>query len=280
MQTDYFRIEKAIRYLENHFKDQPDLEELARYVNLSRYHFQRLFSRWAGVSPKRFLQFLTIDYAKQLLEQHCSVLDASYQAGLSGPGRLHDVFVTVDAVTPGEFKSRGERLRIHYGIHPSPFGDCLLAVTERGICGLSFIDDAGVKEAVADLQLRWENAALSENPRRTGPLMELIFRAPEGGPGRSVELFLKGTNFQIKVWEALLRIPPGFVCSYEDVAAFLGRPAALRAVGNAVASNPVAYLIPCHRVIRKVGAFGEYRYGAARKKIMIGWEMAKKDRER
>jgi AraC family transcriptional regulator of adaptative response/methylated-DNA-[protein]-cysteine methyltransferase len=145
---------------------------------------------------------------------------------------------------------------------------------------LSFIDAAGVKEAVADLQLRWENAALSENPRRTGPLMELIFRAPEGGPGRSVELFLKGTNFQIKVWEALLRIPPGFVCSYEDVAAFLGRPAALRAVGNAVASNPVAYLIPCHRVIRKVGAFGEYRYGAARKKIMIGWEMAKKDRER
>ena len=276
MSTEYLRIEKAINYLEEHFQDQPNLQELAEHLNMSPFHFQRVFKSWAGISPKRFLQFLTIDYAKKMLDKNRSVLDATYESGLSSPGRLHDLFVTIDGVTPGEFKTKGIGIEIVYGIHSSPFGECLLAITERGICGLTFTTDKGLGEALADLQSQWEQARLRESTQTTKPFLDQIFPASPGDGRRSVRLFLKGTNFQIKVWEALLRIPQGFVCSYEEIAGYLGKPTAARAVGSAVAANPVAYIIPCHRVIRKIGAIGDYRHGTTRKKAMIGWEAAQR----
>lgn len=278
MSADYLRVEKAIDYLEENFRDQPSLIELAEHLNMSPFHFQRMFKRWAGISPKRFLQFLTIEHAKKLLDENRNVLDATYESGLSSPGRLHDLFVGIDAVTPGEFKSKGTGVEITYGIHPSPFGECLLALTERGVCALIFLSGGKRREAVADLQSQWEEARLSESPQKTKPLLDQIFRPAPHASKPSISLFLKGTNFQIKVWQALLRIPPGCVCSYEDVAKYLGEPAAARAVGNAVAANPVVLIIPCHRVIRKIGVFGNYRHGTARKKAMIGWEVAQRYR--
>jgi AraC family transcriptional regulator of adaptative response/methylated-DNA-[protein]-cysteine methyltransferase len=278
MSTDYTLIEKAIKYLEDNAQGQPSLEEVARHVNLSPYHLQRLFRHWVGISPKRFLQFLTIEYAKDLLSESQSILEATYESGLSSPSRMHDLFVTIDAVTPGEFSKQGTGLRIRYGIHPSPFGECLVAVTERGICDLSFITEAGREECVADLHQRWSQADLNESPQTTQPLFDQVFPYTPHNDKRSVTLFLHGTNFQIKVWEALLRIPPGFVCSYEDVARYVAKPGAARAVGNAVGCNPVAYIIPCHRVIRKMGLFGNYRWDETRKKVMLGWEAAGRHR--
>jgi AraC family transcriptional regulator of adaptative response/methylated-DNA-[protein]-cysteine methyltransferase len=276
MSTDYVHIEAAIRYLDENFQQQPSLDEIAGHVNMSPYHFQRLFRRWVGISPKRFLQFLTIEYAKTLLDKSRSVLDVTYETGLSSPGRMHDLFVTIDAVTPGEFSRHGAGLKIWYGIHPSPFGLCLLAATERGICDLSFITDAGRELCLADLHQRWKQADLDENPLITQALFDQIFPpTPENGK-RSVTLFVRGTNFQIKVWEALLRIPTGLVSSYEDIARYIGNPNAARAVGNAVANNPISYIIPCHRVIRKMGLIGNYRWNPTRKKAMLAWEAAQR----
>ncbi len=273
MASDYYRIETTIRYLENNFQAQPSLEELAAYLKLSPFHFQRLFRRWAGISLKRFLQFLTLSYAKQLLKDSRSVLDAGYAAGLSGPGRLHDLFVTFDAVTPGEFKNQGFDLRISYGFHPSPFGRCLLALTDRGICALAFLDSTELDAALDRLQKSWPMAVLTPDTGSTGLLVKRIFSEPDSR--QPLNLLVKGTNFQIKVWEALLRIPSGCVCSYEDIASRIGRSGAARAVGAAVGSNPVAWMIPCHRVIRKSGHTGGYRWGTARKKAMLDWEAAK-----
>jgi len=278
MPTDYSRVEKAINYLEENFQDQPNLQELASHLNMSSFHFQRVFRRWAGISPKRFLQFLTIEHAKKVLDENKSVLDATYDAGLSSPGRLHDLFVTIDAITPGEYKTKGMGLEITYGIHPTPFGECLLAVTERGICGLNFINGESRQGTVAALQQQWEGARLKEDNQETKHYLEKIFATTPPDDNPATRLFLKGSNFQIKVWAALLRIPFGSVCSYGDVAAHLDQPGAARAVGNAVAANPVAYIIPCHRVIRNIGVFGDYRYGSARKKAMIGWEAARRYR--
>jgi AraC family transcriptional regulator of adaptative response/methylated-DNA-[protein]-cysteine methyltransferase len=279
MPADYVRIERAIHYIEENFQDQPSLQELAAHLSLSPFHFQRLFKRWVGISPKRFLQFLTVDHAKKLLNENQSILDTTYESGLSSPGRLHDLFVTIDAVTPGQFKTKGVGIEIHYGIHPSPFGECLLAVTERGICGLTFVTEGGRTGAVASLQNQWHEAELSEDPQLTKPLLDQIFGPDPQGGRQPLTLFLKGTNFQMKVWEALLRIPPGSICSYEDIAKTIGKPTAARAVGNAVGANPVAYVIPCHRVIKKTGIFGNYGSGPARKKAMIGWEAAQRYRE-
>jgi AraC family transcriptional regulator of adaptative response/methylated-DNA-[protein]-cysteine methyltransferase len=276
MPSDYVRIEKAIAYLEANHQEQPDLDRLARHVGLSPFHFQRLFRRWCGISPKRFLQFLTIQYAKGLLEESRSILDATFESGLSSPGRLHDLFVTVEAVTPGEYKQEGAGLEISYGIHQSPFGECLLAVTERGVCGLAFLGPLGKKEALADLASRWPKARFFERPELTSPIFRAIFpkKAHEGG--RKVTLYLAGTNFQLKVWEALLRIPPGRLVSYEDIAGLIGQKEATRAVGAAVGANPISYIIPCHRVIRKIGLFGDYHWGAVRKKAIIGYEAARR----
>jgi AraC family transcriptional regulator of adaptative response/methylated-DNA-[protein]-cysteine methyltransferase len=267
---DYQRIEQAIRYIEANAQAQPELGEIAANLNLSEYHFQRLFTRWAGISPKRFLQFLTKENAKQLLAHSADLLEATYETGLSSPGRLHDLFVQTEAVTPGEYKSRGRGIQIAYGFHPTPFGECLLAVTGRGICCLAFVD-GNRPSALAQLKRDWTNAALTEAPTRTAPVVEQIFNPT---PGTPFSVHLRGTNFQIKVWEALLRLPPGQVTSYESLAEQVCSVKASRAVGNAVAHNPVAYLIPCHRVLQKSGNFGNYRYGPTRKKAILGREMA------
>jgi len=274
---DYQRIEQAITYLGQSFREQPDLREVARRVHLSEFHFQRLFRRWAGISPKRFLQFLTVEYAKKLLAESSDLLRVSYDSGLSSPGRLHDLFVNTEAVTPGEFKKQGAGVEISYGFHSSPFGDCLLATTDRGICSLSFIAPGKRNPAIRQLKSKWPNAQFRENPRATQPFADQIFSQGKGDKTRSINLFLQGTNFQIKVWEALLKIPPGFMLSYEDIAASLGKPGAARAVGNAISQNPIAYVIPCHRVIRKVGQIGDYRWGSARKKAMLAWEAARRE---
>lgn len=275
---DYQMVEQAIAYLENNARRQPDLTELAQALHVSESHLQRLFRRWAGVSPKRFLQYLTLGYAKSLLEESRSLLDVAYQAGLSGSGRLHDLFVTLEAVTPGEYRRGGEGIVIRYGTHPSPFGSCLLAATDRGICRLDFLQGDGAVPILAALQRDWPGARLEHDEAFTAPLAERAFRPPDGFKAPLV-LYVRGTNFQIQVWQALLRIPVGQVLSYEDVAARVGRPTASRAVGNAVGNNPVGYLIPCHRVIRKTGRFGNYGGGPLRKRAMLGWEMAAQERD-
>jgi AraC family transcriptional regulator of adaptative response/methylated-DNA-[protein]-cysteine methyltransferase len=272
LSDDYLRIEQAIQYLDNHYQDQPSLEEVAASLGLSEFHFQRLFTRWAGVSPKRFLQFVTKENAKGLLDQSENLLDATHQVGLSSLGRLHDLFVSTEAVSPGEYKSRGAGVTIRYGLHPTPFGQCLIGMTERGICHLSFVQTSE-GDAIDALVADWAQAQMIEDQRSTAPLVAPIFDLSQRG-GRPLRLFLRGTNFQIKVWEALLNIPAGAVTSYQRVATQIGKPTALRAVGTAVGQNPIAVLIPCHRVIRKMGEFGNYRYGPARKKALLGWEAA------
>jgi AraC family transcriptional regulator of adaptative response/methylated-DNA-[protein]-cysteine methyltransferase len=273
--TDYALVAQAIRYLGQNFHEQPSLEDLAAALNLSPFHLQRVFSRWAGISPKRFLQFLTVDYAKTRLAAAQSVLDAAYDAGLSGPGRLHDLFVTVDAVTPGEYKNKGAGLEIHVGYHATPFGNCLLATTARGVVALNFLDiDHTWEEAFAELHKSWGAATITVDPNATAPLAERIFAPQE--ELTPLRILVKGTNFQVKVWEALLRIPSGAVCTYADVARTIHNPAATRAVGGAVGANAIAYLIPCHRVIRQGGIVSDYRWGATRKRALIGWEAARR----
>ncbi len=270
---DYDRIARAITYLDRHAETQPGLAEMARAAGLSEFHFQRLFRRWAGVSPKRFLQHLTARRAKTALGTGRSVLEATYDAGLSGPGRLHDLLVAVDAVTPGEFKTAGAGLTIRYGIHPTPFGDCLIAVTPRGICALEFVEPGTRRDAAARLREAWGGADLREAPDVTAPYAARIFES--AGDDRPLTLFLRGTNFQLKVWEALLRVPEGVTVTYGDLALLAGTPSAARAVGSAVGRNPIAYVIPCHRVIRATGAVGGYRWGEARKRAMLAWESAR-----
>lgn len=271
---DYLRIEQAIQYLEAHYQQQPKLHEIAQSIGLSEYHFQRLFTRWAGISPKRFLQFLTKEGAKDLLKRSANLLDAAYTVGLSSSGRLHDLFVQTEAVTPGEYKARGAGLTIRYGFHPTPFGECLLGLTERGICHLGFTQN-GREAALSNLKTDWNGASLLEDSSATDALITRIFSVEH--VSTPIPLFLAGTNFQLKVWEALLRIPSGGVSTYESLAAEIGQPAAARAVGTAVGRNLVAVLIPCHRVIRKTGEFGNYRYGAARKKALLAWEIGQRE---
>jgi len=269
---DYQRVEQAIRYLEANFQNQPGLEEIATSVHLSPYHFQRLFQRWAGISPSRFLQFLTLEYAKERLRASQSVLDAALDAGLSGPGRLHDLFVTFEALTPGEYKQQGSGLEIAYGFHDTPFGRCLLATTHRGICGVRFLEGGAEDSSLAQIGAEWPRARFVEDAGGTQALVERIFAPAQRGQERPFHLLLKGTNFQVSVWRALLAIPAGDVVSFEALSGSLGRPRSTRAVANAIARNPVAYLVPCHRVIRKAGETARYRWGAARKKAMLAWE--------
>jgi len=271
--TDYERIERAIRYLEENYQDQPDLKALARGAGLSEFHFQRLFRRWAGVSPKRFVQYLTAGHAVRMLRASRPNLEAAYEAGLSGGGRLHDLFINLHAVTPGEMKRAGAGLTIQYGFHPSPFGACLIGATSRGVCHLSFLSVEDRRGALRELTAEWPRAQFEEAPRVTAPLARQLFTRINGN-SPAIDLHVRGTNFQIKVWEALLRIPPGDVVSYEDLARHIHAPRAVRAVANAVANNPVAFLIPCHRVIRKSGALGGYRWGETRKKVLLAWEAA------
>ena len=267
---DPSQVERALEWLSRNFERQPSLAEAAGHVGLSEYHFQRRFRRQVGLSPKKYVQFLTLERAKEALAKSRSVLDAAYAAGLSGPGRLHDLFVNVEAMTPGEYKHRGEGLAIRYGTHPTPFGQCLIMLTDRGVCGLAFTSPARRDQAFSDLARGFESAAFIEDAGATAGVAATMFGAPAGAGG--LTLHLRGTPFQIKVWRALLAIPPGCVTSYGDLARRVGAPRASRAAGNAAASNPVAWIIPCHRVIRASGVLGEYRWGGGRKLAMLSLE--------
>lgn len=284
LSDDYTRVEQAIRFIETNFRRQPSLEEISKSVGLSEFHFQRLFGRWVGITPKRFLQFLTKEYAKKLLEGSEDVLDVSYNAGLSGPGRLHDLLVSTEAMSPGEYRQKGEGLLIRYGIHPSPFGECMLALTARGICGLHFLRDGGPAGGgggagvEARLREEWPRAEIIRDQEATRGLVEQVFSFPPDSPPAPLHLYIRGTNFQIKVWEALLKIPLGRAVSYEDVARHIGLPSASRAVGNAVGANPIPILIPCHRVIKKIGGFGNYGEGPERKMAILAWEGALREK--
>ena len=269
LNADYARIEKAIRYLDTNRAAQPELGDVAKFVGLSAAHFQRMFTRWAGISPKRFLQHRTAQVVKRLLREHRSVLDASYEAGLSGSSRLHDLLVNAEAVLPGEYQRAGEGVVVKFGFQPSPFGECLIAVTPRGICHLAFVHPVSRGEALERMKHDWPRATLVADQAATRTAVASAF--PIGGSKKlpPLALHIKGTNFQLKVWDALLKIPDGGVTTYGDIAESLHLPGASRAVGTAVGSNPVSWLIPCHRVIRSTGELGGYAWGIERKKVML-----------
>jgi len=267
---DYARVERAISYLKENFEDQPELETIAEAVGLSTAHFQCMFKRWAGISPKHFAQYLTLDYARQCLADSAFVLDVNSDSIFPGADRLHDLCVTYDAMTLGDYKHDGDGIEIVYGVHPSPFGPCFIGQTERGICALGFVDGAASSTPLEDFKERWCNADFHEDYGQTARTSARIF----GAAREKLALDLRGTNFQLKVWEALLRIPPGAVVSYDALANVLAKPGAARAVGSAVAANPVSYLVPCHRVIRKSGRFQNYYWGPERKRAMLVWEAA------
>lgn len=266
---DYERIAQAIVFMRQNHLSQPDLVTVAQHVHLSEYHFQRLFTHWAGISPKRFLQYLTVEYAKSKITQTKSLLDLTVDVGLSSPGRLHDLFVNLEAMSPGEFKAHGEGLQIRYGVHDTPFGKSLIATTPRGICNLHFLDPE--QDAEKLLRLDWRKAEIIRDPKATQEINHRIFN-PTFRSSKPLRLFVKGTNFQVQIWRALLRIPFGDMTTYQTVAEMIGRPTATRAVGNAVGNNPVAYLIPCHRVIRYSGDLGGYHWGMERKAVILCWE--------
>jgi AraC family transcriptional regulator, regulatory protein of adaptative response / methylated-DNA-[protein]-cysteine methyltransferase len=273
---NYQRIEQAIRYLEENFQRQPELDEVAEKVHLSPFHFQRIFTEWAGISPKRFLQYLTVDFLKKKLQETRNLNEAAEAAGLSAQSRVYDLFTTLEAVTPLEYKQRGRGIRVEYGIHETPFGQALMGVTERGVCWLSFLStDEDPHFELEKMKEHWHQSVFHHNEPVTNEYMQKIFSRKSTSD--KVHLLVKGTNFQVKVWQALLQLPMGSVTTYQDIACRIHQPRALQAVGSAVGSNHIAYLIPCHRVIRKDGVLGQYRWDAVRKKSIIGWEMAAYD---
>lgn len=274
--TDFRKVSDAILFIRTQALAQPSLDEVAARIGLSPFHFQRLFQRWAGVSPKRFLQYLTSTHAKRRLATSASLLETSWDVGLSSSGRLHDLFVTVDAVTPGEFKSGGAGLRIDWGIHPSPFGDCLIGVTARGICALHFVDE-DPETALARLSADWPAAELRQQQQHTRTSAEIIFARLNDLEQKPLPLLLKGTNLQLQVWQALLKIPHGQITSYGQIAQQIGKPGAARAVGNAIGNNPIAWLIPCHRVLRGDGHIGGYRWRTERKLAILTREWGEKE---
>lgn len=270
----YALVGDALAHIAEHWGEHPSLAELAERAGMSEHHFQRVFTRWAGLSPKKFLSLVSLDRAKEALHGSGSVLDASFDAGLSGPGRLHDLFVTVEAMTPGDYKRMAEGLTIRWGWHEGPFGETLLLRTDRGLCGLAFLDARGRAACFADMAARWPKARLVEDRAAVADDMARIFADRSADGNRpELRLLLKGTQFQVKVWEALMRLPPAGVTTYGDLARRLGMEAgAARAVGTAVGANPVSWLIPCHRVIRNSGMLGGYRWGLPRKVAMLGHE--------
>lgn len=271
--SDYDRIAQAISFITGKVSGQPALADIAAHLNMSPYHFQRLFCRWAGVTPKRFLQVLTLERAKQLLSEPRPLLEVSDAVGLSSGSRLYDHFVQLEAVTPGEYKKGGAGLTIEYAVHDTPFGQAFIAITTKGICYFSFLDYPDIDVILSDLSGKWPHAVLLENYQRTLAITQTMFER-EKKPDRPLSLYVSGTNFQVSVWKALLRIPPGRVMSYSRVAAGIGHPRSARAVGTAIGANPVAFLIPCHRVIRLSGNPGGYRWGETRKHAMHAWESA------
>lgn len=269
---NYQRIAGAINYIKLNFKEQPNLDEVAEKVNLSPFHFQRMFTEWAGISPKKFLQYLSVEYAKSILkEKQATLFDAAFATGLSGTGRLHDLFINIEGMTPAEYKNGGKALSINYSFAESPFGNIIVASTSKGICYLAFADDP--EKAFGELQAQFPNAAYHQVVDLIQQNALFIFKK-DWSQLSNVKLHLKGTAFQLKVWEALLRIPMGGLYSYGLLAQNIQLPNAGRAVGSAVGDNPVAFLIPCHRVIRSTGEFGQYHWGSIRKSAIIGWEAA------
>lgn len=272
--SDYDRIAEAISFIVSRVNSQPGLEEIARHLHLSPFHFQRLFSRWAGVTPKKFLQVLTVERAKQLLSESKPLLEVSDSLGLSSSSRLYDHFVHLEAVTPGEYKLGGAGLTIEYGLHDTPFGKALIATTPRGICSFAFLERTEIDGHLAGLQKKWPHALLHENRQRTLAVIKSMF-GEEMKLNRPLSLHVSGTNFQISVWKALLQLPPATVTSYSKVATAIGHPRSARAVGLAVGANPVAFLIPCHRVIQQSGKLGGYHWGETRKQAIHAWESAR-----
>ena len=273
--TDYERIKKAIEFIQANFQQQPDLDAVAKEVYLSPFHFQRLFKDWAGVSPKKFLQYISLQHAKKLLHEH-TVSDTAYETGLSGSSRLHDLFISIEGMTPGEYKNGGGQLQINYSFAETPFGNIIVASTAKGICHLAFADDE--KDALQQLQFQFPNAQFRQVVDTIQQNALFIF-TQDWKDLSKIKLHLKGTAFQIKVWEALLKIPMGDVSTYSGIANSINNPNASRAVGTAIGDNPVAFLIPCHRVISSTDDFGQYHWGSIRKTAMIGWEAAKTNPE-
>ena len=274
--SDYDRIAQAITFITHRVNSQPTLDEIAAHIHLSPFHFQRLFCRWAGVTPKRFLQTLTLERAKQLLSESKPLLEIADTLGLSSGSRLYDHFVHLEAVTPGEFKTGGVGLTIEYGVHDTPFGKVFIATTPRGICNLAFVEHKGIDEHLAGLYKKWPHAEMHENHDRTLVVIEAMFSIGQRNVvDRPLSLHVSGTNFQTSVWKALLEIPPGTVASYSQVATAIGHPRSARAVGLAVGANPVAFLIPCHRVIQQSGKLGGYHWGETRKHAIHAWEAAR-----
>ncbi|MDE1982422.1 MAG: bifunctional helix-turn-helix domain-containing protein/methylated-DNA--[protein]-cysteine S-methyltransferase [Betaproteobacteria bacterium] len=274
--SDYDRIAQAIAYLTRHANSQPTLADVAAHLQLSPFHFQRLFCRWVGVTPKRYLQVLTVERAKQLLRESRPLLDVTDAVGLSSGSRLHDHFIHLEAATPGEFKAAGEGMTIGCGLHETPFGPVFIAATARGICGLEFVEGGGIETARTRLARKWPYAHIRENQSQTRALAGALFSG-NVSPDRPLSLYVSGTNFQVSVWKALLQIPSGQIASYAGIAKAIGRPRASRAVGGAVGDNPIAFAIPCHRVICQNGDLGGYHWGEIRKHAIHAWEAARQD---
>ena len=267
--ADYAVVRRAIEFITNRWRDQPSIEAIADHVGLSPSHFQHVFKRWAGLTPKAFLQAITIERARELLRDSASVLDAAYDVGLSGPGRLHDLFVTHEALTPGDY--RRDDLVLAYGFHPSPFGEAIVVAAPRGMAGLGFVDGDRAA-ALADMARRWPRARLAEDRQATAPYAARAFDPEHWAPDTPLRLVMIGTDFEVRVWETLLSVPMGRATTYSDIARKIGRPTAARAVGAAVGKNPISFVVPCHRVLGRSGALTGYHWGLARKQAIIGWE--------
>jgi AraC family transcriptional regulator of adaptative response/methylated-DNA-[protein]-cysteine methyltransferase len=270
--ADYDVVRRAIGHIRGHWRDQPEIEAIAEAAGVTPTELHHLFRRWAGLTPKAFLQALTLDGARRLLRNSASVLDATYEVGLSGPGRLHDLFVTHEAMSPGEWKSGGEGLTVRFAFHPSPFGSALVMATERGLAGLAFADHGEEPAALADMKRRWPRAAYVEDSARTAAIAKRIFDPAQWQPQQPLRVVLIGTDWEVRVWEALLQIPMGRLVTYSDIAGKVRSPAAARAVGAAVGKNPVSFVVPCHRVVGKSGELTGYHWGITRKRAMLGWE--------
>jgi AraC family transcriptional regulator of adaptative response/methylated-DNA-[protein]-cysteine methyltransferase len=270
--ADYDVVRRAIGHIRGHWREQPEIEAIAEAASVTPTELHHLFRRWAGLTPKAFLQALTLDGARQLLRDSASVLDATYEVGLSGPGRLHDLFVTHEAMSPGEWKTGGEGLTIRFGFHPSPFGSALVMATERGLAGLAFADPGEERAALADMKARWPRAIYVEDSARTAIVAKRIFDQSQWQPSQPLRVVLIGTDWEVRVWEALMQIPMGRLVTYSDIAGKVRSPAAARAVGAAVGKNPVSFVVPCHRVVGKSGELTGYHWGITRKRAMLGWE--------
>jgi len=277
--TDYDRIAAAIAFIHAQRQQQPDLAAISRHVHLSEHHFQKLFSRWAGISPKRFLQVLTLEATRQRLQTSRSLLAVTLESGLSSPSRLHDLYVRFEAMTPAEYRDGGKDLDLAYGLHPTRFGTALIATTDRGICNLQFCESDVPQLAHDWLRAQWPQASLHHLPERTQAVSDRLNQSLSSAENQPLPLLVRGTNFQTQVWRALLDLPLGSLATYQDIADRLGNPKAARAVGTAIGANPVGYLIPCHRVIRATGELGGYRWGPLRKMAMLGWEAGQLEAE-